>query len=220
MKTDELIDALATSATPINVIHSPGRRTMAWFVASLPYVAIVVFAMSLRPDIHERLTSTRFQIEQMGALITSLSAAYFALSAIVPGRRSLPIVFLAAPIGLWLGSLLGDSIVTLINSGWAGLALRPDFFCIPGITMVSAFPAVVMTMMLRDGAPLAPRPTVFLGALAASALGNFGLRLFHTQDAGPMVLFWQIGTVALICFGTAWIGDRILNWQNRIDKGI
>lgn len=220
MKTDELIEALASSARPVGAIRSPGTRTVIWLLASLPYVAMVVFAMKLRPDLIERMTSTRFQVEQVAALVTSVIAAYFALSAIVPGKRPLPIVILAAPIGLWLGSLLGDTALTLFREGIAGLSLRPDFFCIPGITMVSAVPAVLMTALLRDGAPLAPRSTVFLGALAASALGNFGLRLFHTQDSGPMVLFWQIGTVALICFGTAWIGDRILSWQRRIDRAL
>jgi hypothetical protein len=220
MKTDELIEALAGAAQPVGTIATPERRTALWLMLSLPYVAFVVVAMGLRPDLLERLSTSRFLVEQFAALATSIVAAHFALTAVIPGSTRLPIVFVAAPIGIWIGSLLGDTLAAALTSGWGGLALEPDFFCIPGITMVSAFPAVLMIFMLRDGAPLTPRPTVFLGILAATAMGNFGLRLFHPQDSGPMVLFWQVGTVSLICLATTWVSDHLLSWQRRIDKSL
>jgi hypothetical protein len=52
--------------------------------------------------------------------------------------------------------------------------------------------------MLRCGPPLTPHTTTALGGLAAAGLGNFGLRLFHPQDAGLTVLVWQVGTVCLL----------------------
>lgn len=220
MKTDELIDALAGSAQPVGTISTPARRTALWLLLSLPYVAFVILSMGVRPDIMDRLSSSRFLVEQFAALATSIVAAHFALTAVIPGSARLPTVFVAAPIGIWIGSLFGDTVAAAFALGWNGLALEPDFFCIPGITMVSAFPAVLMIFMLRDGAPLTPRPTVFLGILAATAMGNFGLRLFHPQDSGPMVLFWQVGTVSLICLATTWVGDHLLNWQRRIDRSL
>jgi hypothetical protein len=53
------------------------------------------------------------------------------------------------------------------------------------------------------GAPLSPRITPALGALAAAALGNFGLRVFHPADASLMVLIWHFGGVALRARGIA-----------------
>jgi hypothetical protein len=55
--------------------------------------------------------------------------------------------------------------------------------------------------------------TVMLGALAAAALGNVGLRLFHPQDASLMILVWQFGSVALLSIRAGWGGHRILDWR-------
>ncbi|WP_274609098.1 NrsF family protein [Mesorhizobium sp. L-8-10] len=86
--------------------------------------------------------------------------------------------------------------------------------CFPMIAAVGAVPALAMVTMLHKGAPLAPRVTVLLGALAAAALGNFGLRLFHPQDASLMVLVWQFGSVVLLSMLAGWNGRRILAWRH------
>src|SRR3546814_18046374 len=80
--------------------------------------------------------------------------------------------------------------------------------------MVGAVPALTMVIMLRRGAPMAPRMTVALGALAAAAVGNFGLRLFLYQDAGLMVLIWQFGSVALLSALAGWRGGDVLRWTH------
>jgi hypothetical protein len=68
--------------------------------------------------------------------------------------------------------------------------------------------------MLRRGAPLTPSITVALGGLAAAGLGNFGLRLFHAQDASLMVLVWQVGSVAILTMAAACAGRLLLNWRS------
>jgi len=68
--------------------------------------------------------------------------------------------------------------------------------------------------MLRRGAPLTPHITSALGGLAAAGLGNFGLRLFHSQDASLMVLVWQVGTVFILTIMLAWAGQYLLNWRS------
>ena len=58
--------------------------------------------------------------------------------------------------------------------------------------------------------------TVLGGGLAASALADFGLRLFHTTDASLMVIVWQVGTVALLTALSALLGRRLLRWRHRL----
>jgi hypothetical protein len=70
-----------------------------------------------------------------------------------------------------------------------------------------------MTVMLRRGAPLTPHLTAALGGLAAAGLANFGLRLFHTQDASLMVLVWQVGSVVILTAACAFAGRRLMNWR-------
>ena len=71
-----------------------------------------------------------------------------------------------------------------------------------------------MAVMLRRSAPLSPHITTALGGLAAAGLGNFGLRLFHSQDASLMVLVWQVGTVFIPTAMAAWAGQYLLSWRS------
>jgi len=68
--------------------------------------------------------------------------------------------------------------------------------------------------MLRRGAPLTPHLMTALGGLAAAGLGNFGLRLFHEQDASLTVLVWQFGTVFMLSALAGWAGHYLLNWRS------
>jgi hypothetical protein len=77
-----------------------------------------------------------------------------------------------------------------------------------------------MVFMLRRGAPLAPHATGALGGLAAAALGDFGLRFFHPQDASLMVLVWQFGAVVLLSALAGTVRHRILHWRHTIPSGL
>ena len=91
--------------------------------------------------------------------------------------------------------------------------MTPEWECLPVIMMTGAIPAIAMALMIRRGAPLMPRTTVALGALAAAALANVALRLFHSQDASLMVLVWQFGTVAMVTVLGGGIGNSLLHWR-------
>jgi hypothetical protein len=93
------------------------------------------------------------------------------------------------------------------------LALQPDWACFPSIVLVGSLPAVAMAIMLRRGAPLSPRTSVALGGLAAAGLGDFGLRMFHPQDASVMVLVWQVGSVLILAALAGWAGRWLLDWR-------
>ena len=123
----------------------------------------------------------------------------------------------ALPAAIWLGSLGQGCIRDLIRYGRDGVLLQPDLFCLPAIALVGAVPAIVMAVMLRRGAPLTPFATMALGGLAAAALGDFGLRLFHSQDASLMVLVWQFGTVFVLSVLAGWAGRYLLSWRSIIE---
>lgn len=212
-QTSDLIRRIAQTGGPVRRLAPPWRRTAFWFAVSLPYVAAVVWIMSPRPDLMEKLADPRFQIEQFAALATALAAAVAAFGAVVPGRSRWLLVAPAAPLALWLASLGQGCLQAWLAFGAGGLRFRPDLICFPAIALVGAIPAVAMVAMLRRGAPLAPHATVALGALAAAALGNFGLRFFHPQDASLMVLVWQFGSVALMSVLASWLGHRLVGWH-------
>ena len=71
-----------------------------------------------------------------------------------------------------------------------------------------------MLILLRRGAPLLPRVTLALAALALAAIANFGLRLFHLGDVSIMVLFWHLGSAAVLSVIAASFGPYVLRWRH------
>jgi hypothetical protein len=215
METGALIERLADQSGRVRRLPPPWRRVLLWLVWTIPYVALVVAIMGLRADLAEKLMDTRFLVEQLAATATALTAGFAAFCAVVPGRRRWPLALPVVPLAVWLTSLAQGCI-----ESWKlnAVVFWPDWICLPFIALVGAVPALVMAVMLRRGAPLYPRLAVAFGGLAAAALGNVGLRLFHPTDASLMVFVWQFGSVALLAFVAGCVGPAIHNWRLLNDR--
>lgn len=214
METEDLIRRLVESAQPIRRLPPPWMRTVQWLSIALPVVAVVVLLMSPRDDLAAKLIETRFLVEQAAAFATAVTAAIAAFFLVVPGRSRKLALLPILPLAIWLGSLGQGCLQNWLRLGDSTWRIYPDWICFPSIVMVAAVPALTIMAMLRRGTPMAPRITVALGALAAAALGNFGLRLFHHQDASLMVLVWQFGSVALLTTLAGWSGRHIVHWPH------
>lgn len=210
MDTDKLIEALGRDARPVRPLRMPGRRLLGWLAVSMAAVAAVVTMMGLRPDLAAKFGDGFFTIQQLGSLATAIAAAIAALAVGVPGEPKWKLWLPAAPLAVWVASLGHQCWQEWVRFGAGGMEFRPDFVCIPGIAMIGIVPALAMVVMLRRGAPLHPRLSIVLGTLAAGALANFGLRLFHATDAALMVLVWQFGSVALFTALAGLEGRRLL----------
>jgi hypothetical protein len=174
----------------------------------------MVFAMSPREDLGLKIVDPRFVAEQVAALATGVAAAAAAFATVVPGVNRRVFVLALVPVATWVGSLGLGCVRSWIQFGSSGLAVRPDWFCVPAIIGMGALPALAMVVMLRRGAPLTPRLTSALGGLAAGGIGSFGLRLVHPEDASLMVLVWQVGTVSVLSVLAGWAGDHLLGWRS------
>ncbi len=212
MRTEDLIDRLARDAGPVRPLASPPWRVLGWLAVALGFAAAMVWAIGPRPDLAERLTEARFLIEQGAALATAVAAALAALALTLPDAsrawRFLPVI----PGAAWLATLGIGCARDWAQMGPDGLRLTPDPECFVYIVIIGSLPLLVLVLMLRRGVPLRPSWTLGLAALAAAAIGNFALRLFHMQDAALMVLVWQVGAVALIAALAALCGRSILRW--------
>lgn len=217
MDTDKLITRLTEDTTPIRRLPTPLVRTALWFAIAIPYVAIIVIMMAPRDDLALKFSDFRFLLEQVAALCTAIGAAVAAFQSIVPGYNRRYLLLPLVPLTVWLASL-GQGCVQTWLRGSALLGFTSDFICIPAIALVGTVPAVAMVLMMRKGAPLWPHASAALGGLAAAGLGNFGLRLFHGQDASLMVLVWQMGTVFMLTILCGWAGRLFLDWRPLIEK--
>jgi hypothetical protein len=215
MDTNALIQELANSAAPVQRLPAPWARMLIWLALSVPFLATVIWMM-MPSDINPVATiaDRRFLIEEAALLLTALTAALAAFGSVVPGydRRILLIPLL--PLAVWLASLGEGCWRNWVALGANGLTLRPDWDCLPPAILIGIVPAIAMVVMLRRGAPLIPRISIALGALAVAALANLGLRVFHVGDASVMVLFWHLGGAAVLAGLAAVAGRRVLYWRH------
>lgn len=221
MKTEELVQSLASSAAPVKPVDAPGKRLLRWLGLGLPYALAVALVAGLRPDLWQKMTDPLWALEQAAAFVTAILAAYAALSLTIPGR-SARIMWLPAPsLLVWLATLGAGCLRSWVRLGPEGLAFAPELECLPSIALVGLVPSLVIFLMVRKGAPLSPGPTLALAALAAASLGHVGHSLFHAQDASVMVLVWHFGSVAILSFVAGLMGRHALGWprHDRVEIG-
>jgi hypothetical protein len=149
-------------------------------------------------------------VEQGLIALTAVLAGYAAYCSALPDRPRWLATLPVASAALWIATLGVGCVVAWMRLGDAGLAVSADALCLPKIALVGIGPAIVFVWLARRGASFRPATTLALGALAAAALGDFGLRLFHPIDASVMVLIWQAGSVALLTALGALAGPRLL----------
>jgi hypothetical protein len=188
-----------------------------WLAISLPYVCAVVL---MKPEAIDFLgkIDARFALEQAAILATALAAVIAAFASVIPGHHRKIYLPPLVPLAVWLASLGEGCASDWLRFGADGLQVRPDWECAPAAIFIGIIPAVTIVVMLRRGAPLAPRVSVAFAALAVAALGNFGLRIFHIGDVSVMVLVWHFGGLALISVLAGRIGRHVLNWRFVIES--
>jgi hypothetical protein len=213
VETNQLIQHLAERAAPVGRLPAPWRRAALWFAISLPYVAAVIILHSMDVDPSKMLADRRFIIEQIATLLTAGTAALAAFCSVVPGYNRKVLLLPLVPLAVWLATLGEACVRDWMRLGVAALQVRIDWDCLPPAAVIGIVPAIAIVIMLRRGAPLFPRATLALAALAVAALGNFALRIYHVGDVSIMVLVWHFGSVVVLSLLAGWIGKVVLNWN-------
>jgi hypothetical protein len=214
LDTDELIRTLAADATPVRRLRHPVVRAVIWLVFSAGYVAVVVVAYRLFGTPISLAGDWRFVTEQLAMIATALTAATAAFCCIVPARSRLIALLPLVPLSVWLASMGEVCVRTWSALANGGIAPAGWWECLPPSALIGLGPAIVILAMLRQGAPLYPRSTIALAALAAAALGNLGLRLFHEGDVTVVMLVWQLVAMAALIGLASLFAPRLLVWQS------
>lgn len=210
METDRLIDALVADLRPVKPLPPAWLRAAIWLAIGLPVVALIANVMGLRPDLGEKLADPTFATQELLMILTAVIGGWAALSAGVPGTQRWVFWTPAVPVGGWLASLGHQCWQEWVRWGASGMTLALDFKCVPSIALVGAVPAIAMVAMMRRGARFNASVAVFWGTLAAAALANAALRMFHPQDAALMVIVWQFGTVLALTAAAMLLKDRLV----------
>jgi hypothetical protein len=214
MQTDEFIRRLAADTGAVRRLKPPLQRGLIWLALALPYVAAVVWGHLTRLDAAQVMADPRFMVEQAASFATAFTAAFAAFGSVVPGFDRRVLLLPLAPLALWLASVGHGCVQDWLLLGADGLAVRPDWDCLPAALLIGVVPAAAMLVMLRRGAPLRPHATLALGALAVAALGNLGMQVFHFRDATIMLLVWHLGGMAVLALLAGSLGGRLLRWRH------
>ena len=218
MDTDHLILQLAERAQPVARLLAPWRRTMLWFAASLIYVGIVAAAyVSVRGGLPGPI-QPRLVLELAAILATAITAAIAAFSSVVPGRDQRLFLLPLIPLGIWLAMLGHSCLQDWRVLGAAGVQVRADWDCAVPALILSVLPAGTMVVMLRRGVPLVPVVSLALGVLAAGAIANLGLRVFHAGDLSIQILVWHGGGAVLVSMIASLAGPRVLPWPTGVEQ--
>jgi hypothetical protein len=123
----------------------------------------------------------------------------------------------ALPLSVWLVTV-GLGCVRDIAVGAPDLALATHWSCFVVTAIAGTAPAVVIVLMLRRGAPLTPRLTMVLAALATAGLANFAARFIHAGDASIVVLAWHLGVGAVAASFAAAGAPGFFSWRAVLEQ--
>jgi hypothetical protein len=213
MNTDFLIERLARDLKPVRPLTRPWMRAALWLLGTSLYLGALTLSMTSKEDVATNATQWRFVVQQLAAIATGISAAAAALVSVVPGYSRRVFLLPAVAVTAWLGTISVGFPQEWHETGMAGVAVQREWLCVLTIVLGGVLPAGGLAVMLRRGAPLTPRLTTALGALAAAGLANVVACVSHPHPSSIAVLVWHGSTVlALFCLGGA-IGRSVLAWR-------
>ena len=211
--TDRLIRDLVANVEPVRPLPRPVTRAAVWLGLSLPYLLFMVFLLGPADGLGSRFSDRPFLIEQLAAFATGVTAAVAAFVTTAPGYNRAFLLAPLAPLAIWMGDLGHACVRDVSTAGAYGWYVAGHWACFPVTVLLGVLPGMVMAVMLRRGAPLTPRLTTWLGALAVAGLANVGVRFVHAFDASVIVLAWHVGAMfgasALLAAG----GRHFLRWR-------
>jgi hypothetical protein len=216
MRTDDFVERLALGVRPVRPLRTPWVRGASWSLAASLYLGLLAVLMTSRDDLAANAAAPRFIVQQLAAIATSVSAAAAAFVSIVPGYSRRVLLLPAALATVWLTSTLVGSSQEWPDTGLAGLALQREWPCVVTIVFGSTLPACCLMFMLRRGAPLTPRLTAALSALASAGLAHVVACVSEPHSNNLVVLLWHGATVfAIVCVAGA-LGPSLFKWQTTL----
>lgn len=206
--SEKLAAALSEGLVPVARLEPPLVRAGKWLAFAAVLVGLLVALHDPRDDLAARFAEPGFVVPWMASVLVAITAGIAAFHMSIPGSPRLLVALPAVPLAVWLGTLGTGCAIELADRGTA--ALGTSWECLKFIGLTSVPLAGVMAFMLRKAAPLAPSPTMAMGALAAAAFASAGLELFHHLQTSTMVLMWHLGTVATVTLVASALGKRAL----------
>jgi hypothetical protein len=210
--TEELIEALVDSATPVRRLRPPLVRAALWLLLAAVVLVLIGVAHGVRPDIDERLRQPTFVIGMAAALVTAVLASIASFRVSLPDTSRWWVLLPTPALALWLSTIGYGCFTDWVSFGPDGVQMGEAVQCFATLLMTSVPLSIAIVIMLRYAALLRPTEVSVTGGLAVAAMTAFALSLFHNLDATVMILMWNLGVAVLIAGLACVFGRSIFTW--------
>lgn len=210
--TQQLIDALVDSASPVRRLRPPLARAGLWLLFAGVVLGLIAIAHGLRPDIGACLHQPVFVIGMIGALTTGVLATVAAFRISLPDASRWWLLLPLPALGVWVSTIGYGCLTDWVNIGPEGIHMGEAVQCFATLLMTSVPLSIVMVAMLRYAALLRSLEVSASAGLAVAAITSFALSLFHSLDATIMILVWNIGVAMLIAAMASIFGPLLFTW--------
>jgi hypothetical protein len=208
MKTPDLIDALARTATPVRRLRPPMLRACGWLLLAGAILGLLATVHGVRPDLLLCLQRGTFITAIIATLATAMLAAFASFKLSLPETSRWWCLLPLPTLLIWVSTIgygcLTDWVAMSPNGIQAGEAAQ----CFATLLFTSVPLSIALMFMLRHAAALRPSIVSILGGLSVAAMTAFVLALIHEFDATIMILIWNLGAAVLIAGFTSLLGRR------------
>lgn len=198
MKTPDLIDALAESATPVRPLRPPLMRAALWLAMAGALLALLAIGHGVRTDLPARLQQGVFIASMGAALLTGILAAVAAFKLGQPECSRWWCLLPVPALAVWVSSIGYGCLIDWVEIGPDGVRMGEAVRCFSTLLLTSLPLSAAMLVMLRHVAVLRPTVVSATCGLAIAAMTSFALSLLHDLDATIMILVWNLGTALII----------------------
>jgi hypothetical protein len=211
MNTEDLIQRLSETLEPVRPLGPPWRRAAAWLACAAAYLCGIVLLTWARG---RSLNGAGADLAQQGALIaTAVAASVAAFASVVPASDKRVLGIPVVPGMLVMAALVWGCVVDVRMHGTFGVGREVDWPCVVSISFGGMVLWALGVAMLRRGAPMTPRVSSMLAAVAACSVANIEACLSRPHMFTITVLLWHGTTTALLVTALAYVGRSLLTWK-------
>ncbi len=213
MKTDVLIDLLATGAGPAQRHAVTHRLVTATAVGVAGALLLLLATFGISPQLREYLSDSSFWIKMSFTCALALGGVLVSRRLARPGVAVGGVKWFAA---LPILAMWGLAIVVLVDAPAAARAhlVLGDTWnqCPFNIALLSLPPLAAGIWALRGLAPTRPRIAGAAAGLWAGAIGACVYGLHCSEFAPPFLAIWYVIGISIPCAIGYLMGPRVLRW--------